>query len=244
MGSGLSPACAVKGAPGGEGVRLRAERCMGGLSLSPAGEARVGPGAHSCGVLPIAGLRRLRLDKRRRRPLARAERRRGGCRSSSRAKPGSGWEPVVGIPPHRQLARSRRSRGRRRLQVRERRWGGCRSSRRAKPGSGRKPVFGGLAHRQSARLKTLQGAKASSGKGGVRSPALPDEARTRPGAHSFGVGPSPGCVIEVAQAARASPDKGLSKGGRRPSQPGEARVGPVAHQRRGPAHHRPARTKA
>ena len=198
MGSGLSPACAVKGAPGGEGVRLRAERCMGGLSLSPAGEARVGPGAHSCGVLPIAGLRRLRLDKRRRRRLARAERRRGGCRSS----------------------------------------------RRAKPGSGRKPVFGGLAHRQSARLKTLQGAKASSGKGGVRSPALPDEARTRPGAHSFGVGPSPGCVIEVAQAARASPDKGLSKGGRRPSQPGEARVGPVAHQRRGPAHHRPARTKA
>ena len=149
------------------GRQARAERRMRGPSSSPAGEAQVGPGAHSCGVLPIAGLRRLRLDKRRRRPLARAERRRGGCRSSSRAKPGSGWEPVVGIPPHRQLARSRRSRGRRRRQVRERRRGG-----------------------------------------GGASPTLPDEARIRPGAHSFGVGPSPGCVIEVAQAARASPDKG------------------------------------
>ena len=98
VGSDPDSACAARGAMG----------CMGvaGLKPSDAGEGAASPppgrrpGAHSGGVRPRFSLRcrrRARLQRRRR---AEAERLRGRCSPSCRAKPGSGWEPTrVGSSP-------------------------------------------------------------------------------------------------------------------------------------------------
>ena len=76
VGSGASPSCALKIAPGGKGVAIqRAELRTGERSPSPPGEDRVGQGAHSCGVRPRAGPRSRRRARRRGRRQIRAERR-------------------------------------------------------------------------------------------------------------------------------------------------------------------------
>ena len=79
---------------------VEAERLRRGRSLSPPGEARVGPGAHSGGALP-----RFSLRGRRRGRTARASPGRSsaveGPASPCPANPGSGREPTrVGSGPH------------------------------------------------------------------------------------------------------------------------------------------------
>ena len=143
MGSGPGSACTARGALGCIGVAGSKPSDAGEGSASPhPGEARVGPGAHSGGVRPRFSLRcrrRARLQGRRR---DEAERHRGGCSPSCRAKPGSGWEPIpVGSGPDSACAAGGA------------RWGkgvagpkasytgvGAPSPYAAKPGSGRGPT--------------------------------------------------------------------------------------------------------
>ena len=118
VGSGPGSACAAKGAPdcmgvawpkpsnSGEGiassppgVERRRDARVGAASLHP-GEALIGPGAHSGAVWPDSACAVEGAPGGKGGRQAKAERLRGGCSPSCRAKPGSGWEPVpVGSCP-------------------------------------------------------------------------------------------------------------------------------------------------
>ena len=86
-GLALAPVCAVEGVRRHRRRQAKAERRRGGRSPSPPGKAQVGPGAHSGGVWPSAGLRCRRRTRRRRRRQIRAERRSEGTSHAGRALP-------------------------------------------------------------------------------------------------------------------------------------------------------------
>ena len=88
--SGPGSACAAEGAPDCMGAAWPKPSDSGeGIATSPSGDARVGPGAHSGGVLPRFSLRSRRRARLHGRCRAEAERRRRrGC---SLSLPGEAW---------------------------------------------------------------------------------------------------------------------------------------------------------
>ena len=116
VGSGASPSCALKIAPGGKGVAIqRAELRTGERSPSPPGEARVGQGAHSCGVRPRAGPRSRRRARRQGRQKGWAtqggrEGRSPSPAGEARVGPGAhsfGVQPIAGLRCRRRARRRR-----------------------------------------------------------------------------------------------------------------------------------------
>ena len=138
-----------------------AKRPRRGRSLSPPGEARVGPVAHSRGARP-----RFSLRGRRRGRAARASPGRSsageGPASPCPANPGSGREP---IRPRfsRRSQKSTRLHGRRRVEAERRRGGRSLFRPGRRPGLAGSPLWWGQAEIEPVLPKARQAVRASSG---------------------------------------------------------------------------------